>query len=178
MLRELGSSDRELRQGALKDLFACLVHQGSVSEASALAVPFLFELLAEPGTRERNWIAFLLASIGVGRGYLQIYTGIDEEHWRRILTERGTTLEVERLREERVVSRVHDEIGRALQLLLPFLNDGQSEIRAVVARALSRHVERRDAILPPLEAALASESADDALEAFREAIAALRGGRP
>src|SRR6187402_2162584 len=66
MLRELASSNRELRQSALKELFACLVHQGTVSEASALAVPFLFELLADPATRDRHWIAFLLASIGVG----------------------------------------------------------------------------------------------------------------
>jgi hypothetical protein len=178
MLRELASSNRDLRQSALKELFACLVHQGTVSEASALAVPFLFELLAEPSTRERDWIAFLLASIGVGKGYLEVHTGIDEERWRRILAERGTTLEVERQREERVVSRVHDELGRGLELLLPFLSEGQSEIRAAVARALSRHVERREAILPALETALASETAGDALDAFREAVALLRGGLP
>ncbi|HEY6080006.1 MAG TPA: hypothetical protein VIW29_14430 [Polyangiaceae bacterium] len=178
MLRELASSNRELRQSALKELFACLVHQGTVSEASALAVPFLFELLAEPSTPERNWIAFLLASIGVGKGYLEIHTGIDEQRWRRILSERGTTLEAERQREDRVVSRVHHELGRGLELLLPFLSEGQSEIRAAVARALSRHVERREISLPALEAALAHETAVDAIEAFREAIALLRGGLP
>lgn len=176
MLRELGSPNREVHQNALKELFACLLHQGTVSEATSLAVPFLFELLANPSTRDRNWIAFLLASIGVGKSYLEIPTGIDEERWRQILSGRGTSLEAERLSEARVLRHVHDELGRHLQLLLPFLRDGQSEIRAAVARALSRHPNQRDTALPALEAALTNETAADAFEAINEAVAALRGG--
>jgi hypothetical protein len=178
MLRELGSNNRELRQSALKELFACLLHQGTVSEATALAIPFLFELLADSGTRERNWVAFLLASIGLGKSYLEIHTGIDEERWRRILSERGTSLETERMNEELVIRRVHDALDRNLPLLVPFLNDGQSEIRAAVARAFSRHPNRGDTTLPALEAALVNETAADAFEAINEAVAALRGGPP
>src|SRR5258705_6700925 len=78
LMRALRATGQDERQGALKELFACLLHQGSVYEATALAVPFLFELLAAPDTPERNWIAFLVASIADGKGYLKVHTSSDE----------------------------------------------------------------------------------------------------
>ena len=69
-IRALASSDRNERQAALKELFACLLHQGTVYDATALAVPFLFELLSSSSTPDRNWVAFLVASIADGKGYL------------------------------------------------------------------------------------------------------------
>lgn len=177
LIRALYDRDREPRQAALKELFACLLHQGTVYEASALAVPFLFELLASNDTPERNWIAFLVASIADGKGYLSVHIGIDEQRWRKILGERGTTLEAERAREERIVRMVHAEVGRAAHLLLPYLSDSQSEIRAAVARALRLHPERAAELLPALEAAEARETANDAREAVRQSIAMLRAAR-
>jgi len=174
MLRELLSSNRELRQSALKELFACLVHQGTVSEASALAVPFLFELLAEPSTPERNWLAFLLASIGDGKGYLRAHTSLDEQSWRRVLAERGTTLEAELEREDELVRRVRLEVGRGVHLLAPHLNDSQSEIRAAVARAVGHHPTRAAELIPLLKAAETRETAADAKDAIRLSLARLR----
>lgn len=178
LIRALADADREARQSALKELFACLLHQGTVYEATALAVPFLFELLASSSTPERNWVAFLLASIADGKGYLSVHIGVDEQRWRKILAERGTTLEVEREREDRIVRMVHAEVGRAVHLLVPYLNDGQSEIRAAVARALGLHPERRSEVLPALEAAEQNETAHDAREAVRQSIAMLRSVPP
>jgi hypothetical protein len=178
LIRALGSSDREERQAALKELFAYLLHQGTVYEASALALPFLFELLASSHTPERNWIAFLVASIADGKGYLNVHIGIDEQRWRKILSERGTTLEAEREREDRIVRMVHGEVGRAVHLLVPYLHDGQSEIRAAVARALRLHPGRAAELLPALEAAKARETAPDASEALRQSIAMLRSSWP
>lgn len=177
LIRALYDRDREPRQAALKELFACLLHQGTVYEASALAVPFLFELLASNDTPERNWIAFLVASIADGKGYLSVHIGIDEQRWRKILGERGTTLEAERAREERIVRMVHAEVGRAAHLLLPYLSDSQSEIRAAVSRALRLYPERAAELLPALEAAEARETANDAREAVRQSIAMLRAAR-
>ena len=62
LLRELASNEREQRQTALKDLFACLLHQGSVYEATARAVlgpahPFPWETLASDYDRVRERIA-------------------------------------------------------------------------------------------------------------------------
>ena len=174
LLRDLGSSEREQRQTALKDLFACLLHQGSVYEATARAVPFLFELLADPATPERSWIAFLLASIGDGQGYLKVHTGLDEQRWRELLAERGTTLEAELEREDEVVRGVRLAIGRGVEQLLPFLSDSQSEIRAAVARAAGQFPARAAELLPALEAAEATETATDAKEALRQSLAKLR----
>src|SRR4051812_24355006 len=49
-IRALAAKDRDERQAALKELFARLVHQGSVFDATPRAVPFLFELLADEST--------------------------------------------------------------------------------------------------------------------------------
>lgn len=178
LIRSLAASDREERQTALKELFACLLHQGTVYEATALAVPFLFELLSSGNTPERNWIAFLVASIADGKGYLSVHIGVDEQRWRKILAERGTTLEAEREREDRIVRMVHAEVGRAVHVLLPYLHDGQSEIRAAIARALGMHPARAGELLPVLEAAEARETADDAREAIRQSIVMLRASSP
>ncbi len=178
LIRALASAEREERQTALKELFACLLHQGSVSEATALAVPFVFELLQSPNTPERNWLAFLLASIADGKGYLKIHTSLDEQRWRKLLAERGTTLEAELEREDAIVRSVRGEVGRAAHLLVPYLTDGQSEIRAAVARALGLYPARAAELLLPLQAAEAAETASDALEAMRLSLAKLREKPP
>ena len=174
LLRALPGADREERQSALKELFACLLHQGSVYEATARAVPFLFELLADAKTPERNWIAFLIASLGDGKGYLNMHTSADEQRWRQMLAERGTTLEAELQQEDAVVQAVQLEIGRSVQLLLPYLSDTQSEIRAAVARALGRQRTGADQLIPTLEAAAKRETASDARDAIRLSLARLR----
>ena len=178
LIRALASAEREERQTALKELFACLLHQGSVSEATALAVPFLFELLQSPSTPERNWLAFLLASIADGKGYLKIHTSLDEQRWRKLLAERGTTLEAELEREDAIVRSVRNEVGRAAHLLVPYLTDGQSEIRAAVARALGLYPTRGAELLLPLQAAEAVETASDAREAMRKSLSQLREKPP
>jgi hypothetical protein len=178
LIRELRVADRERRQTALKDLFACLLHQGSVSEATARAVPFLFELLADSATPERNWLAFLLACIADGQGYFKLHTGSDEQRCRQLLAERGTTLEAELQREDEVVRGVRLAVGRSIEQLAPFLDDSQSEIRAAVARAFGRYPAHAAALLPNLQAAEARETADDARNALRLSMAALRAARP
>jgi hypothetical protein len=177
LIRELRVADREVRQTALKDLFACLLHQGSVSEATARAVPFLFELLADPATPERNWLAFLLAGIADGQGYFTLHTGLDEQRLRQLLAERGTTLEAELQREDEVVRGVRLAVGRSIEQLAPFLGDSQSEIRAAVARAFGQYPARATELLPHLQAAESRETADDARNALRLSMAKLRPAR-
>ena len=177
LIRELGSAEREQRQTALKELFACLFHQGSVYEATARAVPFLFELLADAATPERNWLAFLIASIADGQGYLKIHTSLDEQRWRQLLAERGTTLEAELQREDEVVRAVRLAVGRRIEQLAPFLDDSQSEIRAAVARAFGQYPARAAELVPQLQAAEARETAPDARTALRLSLAKLRAAR-
>ena len=174
LIRALSSADRDARQTALKDLFACLLHQGTVYEATARAVPFLFRLLAEESTPDRSWLAFLLASIGDGQGSLRINSSAEEQRFRELFAERGTTLEAELEQEARILRGVQSEVGRGVQLLVPFLSDGQSEIRAAVARALGRQMVRAAELIPALAAAEATETAADVRDAMRRSLEQLR----
>lgn len=178
LLRSLTGTDRDERQSALKQLFACLLHQGAVYEATPHTLPFLFELLKQPETPDKSWVAFLIASIGDGQGYLKTHITSDEARWRQVLVERGTTLEAELQIEDEIVRSVELELGRSVDALLPYLNDGQSEIRAAVARALGRQRAHAQALLPELIAAESRETASDALEALRRSIGRLRQSTP
>jgi hypothetical protein len=166
-LRALGSRDSDMRKDALKELFACLVYQGTVSEATEAAVPFLFELLADETTPERSWLAFLLASMGDAKGYLSLLGG-------PALSERGGSLELELAREQELVERVRAALGRGMSQLLPYLGDNQSEIRAAVARALGYQAKHAAELLPALERAAQGESVPGARDAMRQSIALLR----
>ena len=174
LIRALASTDGAQRQTALKDLFASLLHQGAVYEATASAVPFLFELLASDATEERNWVAFLLASIAQGQGYLKAHTNLDEERWRQALAERGSTLEAELQREDEVVRSVQLALGRGVEQLAPFLSDGEAEVRATIARALARYPARAAELLPALEVAETRERVPHVRQALQQSLSTLR----
>jgi HEAT repeat protein/plasmid stability protein len=56
-------------EGALYGLYASIVHQGTVYDASARVVPFLIELLQTDGVPTKPQILNLLACLGSGSGY-------------------------------------------------------------------------------------------------------------
>lgn len=76
LLRQLGSPLPGERTDAISALWGCLCHQGTVYEASAVAVPFLFDAaktLEMPRT-DRDQLLALVVHIGLGedttwRGY-------------------------------------------------------------------------------------------------------------
>jgi len=173
LIRALTSHERAERQAGLTQLFACLLHQGAVYEATPHALPFLFELLEQPAVADKSWIAFLVASIAAGQGYLSTHSA-HEPHWRKLLAERGTTLEAELGIEAELVHSVQVEVGKRAQLLVPFLNDSQSEIRAAVARALGRQTAQASALIPELLAAEARETASDARAALQHSLTRLK----
>jgi len=65
-LDALRSSDALQRREALFELISSLVHQGSRYEASAIAVPFLVDLAANPQIPDRHRIVELLLNLAVG----------------------------------------------------------------------------------------------------------------
>ncbi|MGX7671649.1 hypothetical protein [Plantactinospora sp. DSM 117369] len=65
-LRALRSPDAAIREKARWQLYGNIFHQGTRYEATAYAVPFLLELLADPATAEREELVGLLAAIAVG----------------------------------------------------------------------------------------------------------------
>jgi hypothetical protein len=108
LLRSLLSADPKVREQAIYELFGNIWHQGTIYPASAAAVPFLYELLTAPGVQDKSNIAHLLASIADGVGYLEVHAVGDfgEPTWRKILGERGKTLEGELEREAAEISAV------------------------------------------------------------------------
>ncbi|MFG3715018.1 hypothetical protein [Micromonospora sp. NPDC047730] len=65
-IRALRSPDPAERDEALGTLYTNIFHQGSRFQASAYAVPFLLELLADPATPDPAAILALLTSLAVG----------------------------------------------------------------------------------------------------------------
>jgi hypothetical protein len=65
-LRALASADAGEREKARHTLYGTIFHQGTRYEATAHAVPFLLELLADPSTHDRAELARLLATLAVG----------------------------------------------------------------------------------------------------------------
>jgi hypothetical protein len=66
LLRGLASEDASVRGDALDRLQGNIFHQGRRFEAAALAVPFLFELVLDPATPDREDLVFFLVSLALG----------------------------------------------------------------------------------------------------------------
>ncbi|MFG2059598.1 hypothetical protein ACGFI9_36855 [Micromonospora sp. NPDC048930] len=66
LLGRLRLRDREARRSAYQGLLDLLVHQGSRYEASAVAAPFLVEIVADPKAPDRFAACQVLAAIAVG----------------------------------------------------------------------------------------------------------------
>ncbi|MFE6492220.1 HEAT repeat domain-containing protein [Streptomyces sp. NPDC057748] len=64
MLRGLASTDPAEREAALDGMYGAVHHQGDVYACTLASIPFLFELVVDPGIPDRGSIVELLTSIG------------------------------------------------------------------------------------------------------------------
>ncbi|MFC8225519.1 PBS lyase [Streptomyces sp. NPDC057287] len=64
LLYGLASADPAERESALDGMYGAVHHQGNVYACTLACIPFLFELAADPGIRDRGGIVELLTSIG------------------------------------------------------------------------------------------------------------------
>ncbi|PYC65468.1 hypothetical protein C7C45_28475 [Micromonospora arborensis] len=83
-LRALLSPDPATRDEALGDLYTNVFHQGNRFEASAYAVPFLLELLADPATPDPAAVAGLLSALAVGYDEGVLPEGFPVAEYRRV----------------------------------------------------------------------------------------------
>ncbi len=162
----------EASDDAAYGLFGNIWHQGTVYPATAASVSFLYQTLAAPEARGRSGVAHLLACIAAGRGYLEVHavTPFGETAWRKILAERGKSLEEAMCREAAVTASVRRAASPGPPALIPFLEDGEPEIRRSVASALGEYSEHASFSLPALAAAAGREVDEEARDAIREAI--------
>lgn len=172
LIRSLLSDSKSERDEAIHNLFGNIYHQGTVYEATAFAIPFLIEVLSSPATSNKSSVAALLASIADGTGYLETHTsyGSGEVVWRRILAEKGETLESELVRERLLTDQVRSEAAKGLYLLTPFLFDNDPEVRMSVAEALGAFPEHRETHLRLLVEALSIEADWEVQEVISESM--------
>jgi len=148
LIHQLLSKDNASIDKAIYELFGNILHQGTVYEASAFAVPFLQELLrsSEINDKTKKPLACLLASMA---------DGYDIED--------GSYATATRI-----------AVEKELQLLFPYLSCEVPIVRESVAGALSHYPQYIAETLPMLEKALTSESDEEAKEKITEAIETLK----
>ncbi|WP_406191760.1 HEAT repeat domain-containing protein [Streptomyces griseus] len=64
LLRGLASDDPAEREAALDGMYGAVHHQGDVYACTLACIPFLFELVVDPGVQDRGSVVELLTSIG------------------------------------------------------------------------------------------------------------------
>ena len=163
-IRGLVSDDAAVRQEAFGTLWSNLEHQGSVYEASALAVPFLLEILARPQSRDKLPLVHLLACLGSKGAHL----GADFQPLE-------TRLLLHSLNEEPPIPReamdnfrtwteeTHQAVREGLSLFLPLLADPDPAMRMEIAFLLSNFKEDH-AWLSPLVMIQLREETDESVQ--------------
>jgi hypothetical protein len=139
-LRAAVSDDPDDRQFAIQLLFETIWHQGTVWEATADTVPFLYRALEADETPEKQALAHLLATIA------DCQSGKNKH------------MQASRL-----------AVAQQLDLLYPYLRDPEPEIRRSVAAAVGHYLAIVARLLPDLQDALFGETVGDALFAAEQA---------
>lgn len=176
LLRATLSSDEDDQEFAFILLFETIWHQGSVYEASAYVVPFLFKMLQAADTPHKGSVAHLLAALADGHSAYAANAYVNAETeviFRRILAEQGVTLEEQIAKELGWVKAAHDAVGQDLHLLYPYLGHGDATIRWSVAKAMALYPEHATQSLPPLRQALSAEREEYVRAELETAIARL-----
>ncbi|MET7751146.1 hypothetical protein [Micromonospora sp. NPDC005367] len=178
LIRDLRSSDAEVRSAAMYELYGNIYHQGTRYEATAYAVPFLLELLADPTTPARHEIIQLLSCLAVGYPPYDIPASgfpiaeirddvaqVPEETWRRwsqamkdwyeaVSTGQRQPFPLTkpegRLIERRHVLAAYDAVRAGVPLLLTCLTDADAEVVGEAIHALAWFSEEMTSIRPRL----------------------------
>lgn len=146
LLRALLALDETVRAQAQWQLYGNVYHQGTIYPVTAVVVPILLKLLAEPSTPDRSWIVGYLSSIALSyiesRDYdPELFVGPPEE-W---------------LEWYRDAYAAHQAVRAGLPLFLHLLNDSEVRLRRRVAQVLGALREDAHISSPALSARLEQE---------------------
>ncbi|MEU9828536.1 hypothetical protein [Micromonospora chersina] len=177
LIGDLRSADGGIRSAALYELYGNIFHQGSRYEASAYAVPFLLELVAERTTPARQEVIRPLADLAVGHRTYHLATGfpvtelrnamaeVPEETWQRwsqamkdwydvVGTGQRQPVPLDKA-ERRLLATQHelaayDAVRAGVLVLLSCLDDADGEVVGEAIQALAWFPEEAAAIRPAL----------------------------
>ncbi len=157
-IRAIVSGDPGLRKAAFTELFSNIWHQGTVYEATIHALPILIDLLRTNAVPEpdRDYLALLIANILSGRGYWEVHGSLTQ------LTPNLSELEERITRERLIVAEVRSRGVAALELLIPYLQHPEAELRGTVAESFEHYPEQAETLVPALRTALDIEQDEEA----------------
>jgi hypothetical protein len=188
-IRDLCSADPDRREKARWELWGNIFHQGTRYEATAYAVPFLLEVLADPELTDKGELLLLLAATAVGYDEFWLPDGLPVAEHRRTAEggamllaaaphpgdegfdeDAGDADYIEALSEREqeamlayVAVAAHEAVRQGVPLFRALLGHRDPQLRAIAAYTLGWFPEDGDGSVPAL-AALASD-VDDALAA-------------
>ena len=132
-IRALASSSASKRETAMDHLSFSIIHQGSVYEPAAKAVPFLAELLRSPEVQDKHAIVDLLFQMAVGHGWNQNHQSL--KFVRETLGEEKMAKEAQR--ESKWVAELRQNIDAHVADYLPLLDHADPRVRMETARLLT-----------------------------------------
>jgi hypothetical protein len=142
LLSDLVSNDRKAQSTAIHELFGNIWRHGTVYEATALAVPFLYEILESPSCFEKFSVLWLLGAIANGSSQHQAHH-----------PEKKDEVEQEMI----WVKNAHDAVQQGVKIILGLLGDKDKDLRLPVVLLLAALPEEAGQIKPVLSSVLSKE---------------------
>jgi len=119
LLRAAVAGDANHREFAYELLYQTIWHQGNVYSATAVAIPFLYNLLEAEGPHDKGAVAGLLAQIADGQPpFLHCETDPKAAvEWRAILAKTGGSLDAEIAEGHEVAGAIRRQLDSRPDLL-------------------------------------------------------------
>jgi hypothetical protein len=157
LLQDLLSNDKKTQSSAILQLFDNIWHHGTVYEATAPVVPFLYEILENPSCYERFSIVWLLGVIANGTSNLPV------QHSEK------KNLEIEMI----WAKNAHIAVRQGVKTILGLLDDKDKDLRLPVVLLLTLLPEEAAQITPVLSSILSIEKNSEVRAGLGLALALL-----
>jgi hypothetical protein len=126
LLRTLLSCNADDRRDACQDLHSTVWHQGTVYPASAVIIPFLFEVLACNNAIARNCAVSLLCCIATGEGWLDYEIRVNgEDKALERLKKKGRSLKDSLAYQGNVLATIRTSVSADLSKLAPYMKNAE-----------------------------------------------------
>lgn len=166
LIRSLASEDSEVRAQALWNLYGNIFHQGTRYEATAYAVPFIFELLMEPSVFDKTKLIKYLIDLALGFPNAHLPYGFNLKTWQeRLQYWREKEQEEELSSDEKYWIKVlkayvssYKAVLEKSELFLKFITNKDEEIRVNATFALAWFREKATLFAPEVRKILKKEN--------------------
>jgi hypothetical protein len=157
LIRALAAPEAAARAAALDSLYGNIWHQGTVYQATAYAVPFLIELVANPTVPDREAILVLLVHLANGHSYLDVHQHLPI--FKEVMIDPTDPGEFEgQLQQELAgVDDAHAAVRQGYPVYLGLLADPDPQVRSAAAYLVSGFGAEITAIPDQLAAHLLQE---------------------